>query len=514
LANPVTECSSCGTAVTGTFCTNCGAALLPSCHFCGASLTPGDKFCQKCRARIGRPVVSVDQVEAALDALTTQTKSTIDRLATLLVSILLFAGLGLISASWSDIIILVLVVFIHEMGHLIGMKLFRYRDVQMFFIPLLGAAVAGSETNPSGASRAVVALLGPLPGIVLGIICAVLYFTGDQDIYLQLARTFLFINAFNLLPLHPLDGGRFLEEIVFSRSARVELLFKGITGLALVGLAVALQSIVLGLFAVFILALLPTTYRMAKTAQQLKRDIPNEERYPIDRVPHQYVEQIVSVLVNRIPERHRKPKLIAIHLQNVWQQVCRRPPRIVTTMALVSVYFLSCTVGIVAPITVEVAASAGDVLAMVEHGDIDGVNAWLAAGNNPDNFIEQSPLITAASLGHRDIVTALLDSGADPNLVDWVGSSLPARGRTALVAAAANGEADVAEVLLESGADVNAQTWIGQTALMVAAINGHTEVARLLLDRGADPELEDGDGWTALMLARGHGHTDLVDLLK
>jgi Zn-dependent protease len=441
---------------------------------------------------------------------TPRTKSTIDRLAILLVSILLFVSLGLISASWSDIVILVLVVFIHEMGHLIGMRLFRYRDVQMFFIPLFGAAVAGSETNPSGATRAVVALLGPLPGIVLGIICAVLYFTGNQDIYLQLARTFLFINAFNLLPLHPLDGGRILEEVVFSRSARVELLFKGTTGLALVGLAVTLQSIVLGLFAVFILAVLPTTYRMAKTAQQLKRDIPNEERYPIDRVPHQYVEEIVHLVVNRVPERHRKPKLIAIHVQSVWQMVCRRPPRSGATIALLSLYLFSCTTGIVAPVALEVVVSAGEVSAMVEDGDIDGVNTWLAAGNSPNSFIRQSPLVTAASLGHRDIVTALLDNGADPDVVDWVDRTA----RTALVAAAANGETDVAELLLESGADVNAQPWMSQTALMVAAINGHTEVARLLLDRGADPDVKDGDGWTALMLARGYGHTDIVDLLK
>jgi Zn-dependent protease len=455
---------------------------------------------------IGRTVVSVDQVEAALDALTPQTKSTIGKLATLLVSILLFVSLGLISASWSDIVILVLVVFIHEMGHFIGMKLFRYRDVQMFFIPLFGAAVAGSETNPSAASRAVVALLGPLPGIVLGIICAVLYFTSDQDIYLQLARTFLFINAFNLLPLHPLDGGRFLEEVVFCRNAGVELLFKLLTGLALLGLAVTLQSIVLGIFALFILAVLPTTYRISKTAQELKRDIPDEKSHPFERVPHEYVERLVPLLVNRLSEPHRKPKLIAAHIQNVWQQACRRPPRIGATITLLSLYLFSCTTGIVAPLTVEVVVSAGEVLSMVEDGDIDGVNAWLAAGNSPNSFIGQSPLITAASLGHRDIVTALLDNGADPDFTDWTGP--------ALVTAAANGETGVVEVLLESGADVNAQSWIGQTALMVAAINGHTEVARLLLDSGADPDVTDGDGWTALMLARGHGHTDLVDLLK
>ncbi len=450
---------------------------------------------------------SVEQVEAEIDAQATRRKSLASNLGTLLISLVLFASLGLFVLSWSGVVILVVVLLIHELGHFIGMKLFRYRDVQMFFIPLLGAAVAGSETMPSGARRALVALLGPLPGIMLGVIFAVLYLVDRQDIYLQFARTFLFINAFNLLPLHPLDGGRFLEDVVFSRSASIELAFKLITGLALGGLAVITQSIVLGIFTLFVLLVLPTTYRMAKTAQQLKRDIPDEERHPIDRVPHQYLEQLVPLVANRFPERQRTPKVIAIHVQNVWQMVCRRPPRIGATIALLSLYLFSCTTGIVAPVTFEVVVTGGELLSIVEDGDIDGVNTWLAAGNNPDNFNVQSPLITAASLGHRDIVTALLDNGADPDFVDWTA-------RTALVAAAANGETDVAEVLLESGADVNAQPWMGQTALMVAAMNGHTEVARLLLDRGADPDVKDEDGWTALMLARGHGHTDLADLLK
>jgi Zn-dependent protease len=444
---------------------------------------------------------SVEQVEAEIEAQATRKKSLASNVVTLLISLVLFASLGLFVLSWSGVVILVVVLLIHELGHFVGMKLFRYRDVQMFFIPLLGAAVAGSETVPSGARRALVALLGPLPGILLGVVFAVLYSVDRQDIYLQLARTFLFINAFNLLPLHPLDGGRFLEDALFSRSASIELVFKLITGLALGGLAVIMQSIVLGIFTLFVLLVLPLTYRMAKTAQQLKRDTPDEERYPIDRVPRQYLEHLVPLVANQIPERQRTAKVIAVNVQNVWQMVCRRPPRIGATIALLSLYLFSCTGGIVAPVTFEMAVSTGEVVSMVERGDIDGVNTWLAAGNDPNNFIGQSPLIAAAGLGHRAIVTALLDSGADPDLVDW-------DGRAALAAAAASGELEVMEALLESGADVNAQTWRGETPLMVAALNGHTEVARLLLDSGADP------GWTALMLARGQGHTDLVDLLK
>jgi hypothetical protein len=116
----------------------------------------------------------VDQVEAEINALVSGVKGSAAGITTLLLTLTLFIALGFFTISWSGLVILVLVLLIHESGHLVGMKLFRYRDVQMLFIPLLGAAVAGTETNPSGARRAIVSLLGPGPGIVIGIVLGTL----------------------------------------------------------------------------------------------------------------------------------------------------------------------------------------------------------------------------------------------------------------------------------------------------------------------------------------------------
>jgi len=54
-------------------------------------------------------------------------------------------GLGEQTAkeSWETLGIVVGVLFVHEMGHYLAMRVFRYRNVRMFFIPGFGAAVSG-----------------------------------------------------------------------------------------------------------------------------------------------------------------------------------------------------------------------------------------------------------------------------------------------------------------------------------------------------------------------------------
>ncbi len=304
--------------------------------------------------------VAIEQIEAELAAPRAQKKSWAGNLATLALSLFLFVSAGLFNASFSGVMIIVLVLFIHELGHWIGMKIFRYRDVQMFFIPFFGAAVSGSETNPSGAKRALVSLLGPLPGIFIGFVFEVLYIlSGPQlsesgvmfyklpeEIYAQLARTFLFINAFNLLPVLPLDGGRVLEDVVFSRSAKVALAFQIFTALALVGLALALRSFVLGILALFELASLKINYGKNQIAAELRREIPNIEPEATERIPRNHLEQILLRLENKFPQIET-PKLMAEYVRAIWQKLRYRPPRVLATIALMLLYFFSLLGGVI-----------------------------------------------------------------------------------------------------------------------------------------------------------------------
>lgn len=86
-------------------------------------------------------------------------------------------------------------------------------------------------------------------------------------------------------------------------------------------------------------------------------------------------------------------------------------------------------------------------------------------------------------------------------------------GWTALSWAARNGRTEIVSLLLDSGADVNAITKDGFTALVHAIDNKHVETAQLLLERGADPYLIEDGCSPALPTAVGYGFVDLVQTI-
>ena len=151
-------------------------------------------------------------------------------------------------------------------------------------------------------------------------------------------------------------------------------------------------------------------------------------------------------------------------------------------------------------------------------GDINEVNAILAAGGNVNGVIEGdgSPLIGAAQSGVIAIAQRLLDAGADPNLrVDGDGSPL--------IQAAARGHLDIVTLLLDRGADVNQIVPGDENALMNASEQGHLRVVQLLVGRGANVHERiwtersgadrRGEWRTAISQARKNGHAAVVSFL-
>jgi ankyrin repeat protein len=84
-------------------------------------------------------------------------------------------------------------------------------------------------------------------------------------------------------------------------------------------------------------------------------------------------------------------------------------------------------------------------------------------------------------------------------------------GKTPLILAAQNGHEDIISYLLERGAEVNGRNAAdGTTALMWAANTGRARIVELLLESGGDARLIAKDGWSAGEAARMAGHDDIA----
>jgi Zn-dependent protease len=115
--------------------------------------------------------------------------------------------------NWPLVLVLTAVVVFHELGHFTAMKIYKYQELGIFFIPLLGAYVSGKKQEVSQKQSAIILLAGPVPGIFLGIILHFLSIQLDMEFLEKVAWILIFLNVLNLLPVYPLDGGQLLHRL-------------------------------------------------------------------------------------------------------------------------------------------------------------------------------------------------------------------------------------------------------------------------------------------------------------
>ncbi len=189
----------------------------------------------------------------------------------LLTSLAMFVVVSMVQgrSSYVELATLVGVVLVHELGHALGMVVFGYSDVRIFFIPLFGGAASGRKRGVSRWKEGVVLLLGPLPGLVAG---TVLLATGADGLLRTVALQLAAINAFNLLPLAPLDGGQLFQLIAFSRHRHAEIGFAAVAALALAVGGAYLKLWILAAVGVFILLRLPLRKAMLAAGERLRAD--------------------------------------------------------------------------------------------------------------------------------------------------------------------------------------------------------------------------------------------------
>lgn len=142
----------------------------------------------------------------------------------------------------------------HEAGHLLAMRYFGMETKGMYFIPMLGAAAVSEEEFPTHRAEAFIAAAGPIFGLALALATAGVYVATGWTIAAAAAGWMAMVNAFNLVPVKPLDGGRILSALSFSMSGRTGLLvLLGTAGISatlawVVGLSLLYVLIPIGLF--------------------------------------------------------------------------------------------------------------------------------------------------------------------------------------------------------------------------------------------------------------------------
>lgn len=171
---------------------------------------------------------------------------------------------------------LVLVIVIHECGHLSLMKYFGYANVKMLFIPLLGAFVQGKKDAYSQKQSILVFLAGPIPGVIIG--CLLMLIAQNNVEWLWLNRPalfFLLLNIINLLPLDPMDGGQIFKVLVRKKNELFLMIFSLTSSLFIIFLGWYMEQWVLMVFG-FIMAFkvraLQKNYQMHKDLNEDKVD--------------------------------------------------------------------------------------------------------------------------------------------------------------------------------------------------------------------------------------------------
>jgi Zn-dependent protease len=116
---------------------------------------------------------------------------------------------------WWFAVGIVLLILIHEFGHLIVARLLGMPVSMPVLIPFLGAFVSMKQSPRTVAQEAQMAIGGPILGSIAAALCYVGYLQSPDSstggLLLGLAYFGFLINLFNLVPVTPLDGGRVLS---------------------------------------------------------------------------------------------------------------------------------------------------------------------------------------------------------------------------------------------------------------------------------------------------------------
>ena len=131
---------------------------------------------------------------------------------TLLSALVSFGAYSLFYGPWFAVA-LVVMIFVHEMGHVIEIRRQGMAATAPIFIPFLGAAIFQRQHPTTAVKQAQIGIAGPIAG-TLGATVAFMFFLSTQNpVFLLAAAIGFFLNLINMLPVWQLDGAWVLAPV-------------------------------------------------------------------------------------------------------------------------------------------------------------------------------------------------------------------------------------------------------------------------------------------------------------
>jgi Zn-dependent protease len=173
-------------------------------HLWAPPTPPEDPHSLKARVkRFFAPFAAVGAFLAKFGLILLKLKSFV-LIGSMAVSVLAYAQIF----GWKFAVGFVLLIFVHEMGHVVVLRARGIKAGWPVFLPFLGAFVSMKSAPRSVYEEAESALAGPIAGTIGALAVGYVGHVRHSDLLLGLAFTGLLINLFNMLPALPLDGGR------------------------------------------------------------------------------------------------------------------------------------------------------------------------------------------------------------------------------------------------------------------------------------------------------------------
>jgi Zn-dependent protease len=114
---------------------------------------------------------------------------------------------------WAFAVGFVLLLLLHELGHVFQLRREGIEASAPMFIPFLGAVISAKSLGNDAAAEARVGLAGPILGSIATLVPLGIWLATGEEFWRALAYIGFLINLFNLLPVLPLDGGRAMAAI-------------------------------------------------------------------------------------------------------------------------------------------------------------------------------------------------------------------------------------------------------------------------------------------------------------